>query len=248
MSFAQVQALKSGGKGTAGSTVTATYGSATTSGNLLVAGLAIQSATLTPTFPAGWTKRVTITNTSGSVATQIWDYTNNAGGITTVVVSGLTTRPTVLIVGEFSGELAANPQDVSATATGTSSNSVATGTTAALNQSGELGIAFCAEYDINQNVTFANPTNTYSIPTGGTANHPDNVGGFINAVWAQYLNVSGSGAQSTTVTVTGASGTNPYTGGLSTYKPSVVKVPQVYGSLTPFHATKKGQKTHGLSL
>lgn len=100
------------------STPTATFGSPTAIGTLLVLWCFVngQGRTTTLSVPGAWSTIVNIADGLGDDTFALAYYANNPGGITSVTCTQGTTDPVTLIITEFSG-LTSNPLDQSGSLT-----------------------------------------------------------------------------------------------------------------------------------
>lgn len=153
--------------GVTGSTsVSVTWGSNTTAGNLLVAVvLARGGKGVVPTISApssSWIQATTVSPGSGSIRASIYYLESAAAQSSTgnFTCSGSIGREMVLIVAEYSGLNYAGAKDGTATNSSAGSSTPDSGS-ATMGEAAELLVAgFCQH---NSNSTFSAPTNSFTI-------------------------------------------------------------------------------------
>ncbi|HLY31262.1 MAG TPA: SGNH/GDSL hydrolase family protein [Ktedonobacterales bacterium] len=199
MAFALVQSAKAGGN--SGASASATFGSATAAGNLLVL---IIVATKNPgdvdfTPPSGWSQAGSTVHDDVfiSLSGACFYYANNPGGITSVAttISAAVSGWDVYLL-EFSGVATSSPLDAAnlASAVGTGAHSVS----ATMAQIGDLLVGFAL-------LDEAATTNTLSGLGAWTALTGQQDGGGWAGVFPYYMTASGSGSQSFAPTYSGNS-------------------------------------------
>ncbi|MGA7988534.1 MAG: carboxypeptidase regulatory-like domain-containing protein [Candidatus Dormiibacterota bacterium] len=196
---------------TAGTTLTATTGTATTLGDLLVVTLKDRSTTLTNvtgiTDSSGvntWTKATSI-QSGGQADEEIW-YVANAKSVTSVTVTVSGSAALAMTVIEISGAPAA-PLDRTMTASGTGT-AVSTGTTTTTAQASEIVIA---NIGWNSTVTPSGQTAGYTVLPLQQATVPSNATGEQGA----WRIVTTTGAQSYAATL---SASVAWAGAIATFK------------------------------
>lgn len=196
---------------TAGTTLTATTGTATTLGDLLVVTLKDRSTTLTNvtgiTDSSGvntWTKATSI-QSGGQADEEIW-YVANAKSVTSVTVTVSGSAALAMTVIEISGAPAA-PLDRTMTASGTGT-AVSTGTTTTTAQASEIVIA---NIGWNSTVTPSGQTAGYTVLPLQQATVPSNATGEQGA----WRILTTTGAQSYAATL---SASVAWAGAIATFK------------------------------
>lgn len=145
------------GTASSGSTVTATFGSNTASGNTIIAcvsnknGLTVSSVALTGSSDT-WAQAAAAVNSGFSLHTEIWYDNGNSAGHTgvTVTLSASGTSGFELDIYEWSGIVTSSPLDKTSTNFATSS-SFTSNATATLSQASE--VAFGSVVDGNTTIT-----------------------------------------------------------------------------------------------
>jgi hypothetical protein len=122
----------------AAASATATFGTATKAGNLLVAFMSDPSGVTAATFPAGWVKAASNVGGSGTQeGAVLYYYENNPGGITSVVATLTGATGVSLIVAEFAGVATSGSLDVTGVS-GAKSTTGSVSTSAGTAYAGEL--------------------------------------------------------------------------------------------------------------
>lgn len=215
MAIAFVQEAGATTTGSTSTTLAATWGSATTAGNLLIMGVCCGSNSLNITFtpPSGWTlltAQLTANGGANPAVTGALYYKKNAAsesGAKTFTFSSAVWAS--LFLAEFSGCDVTAPLDQESSATSTGSTNCVTGTTTTTAVANELLVALTA---CNSNFTQTTPQNSFTLQdtqksaAAGTARVS---GGFL------YRIVSATGAYTTGVTL---SSSNPNIGKIATFK------------------------------
>jgi Carboxypeptidase regulatory-like domain/Phosphoesterase family len=196
---------------TAGTTLAATTGTATTLGDLLVVTVKDRSTPLTNvtgiTDSSGtnvWAKATSI-QSSGQADEEIW-YAANAKSVTSVTVTISGSASLAMTVVEISGATTA-PLDKTMTATGTGT-ATSTGTTPTTAQASEIVIA---NIGWNSTVTLSGQTAGYTVLPLQQATVPSNASG-EQAAWRILTT---TGAQSYAATL---SGSVAWAGAIATFK------------------------------
>lgn len=136
------------------SSASATFGSASTSGNLLIAALSTYLQTVST--PTGWTLAVKNENVNGGFT---YIFYKPAATSTTTISIPLTSGRWILFIAEYSGIITSTPLD----ATGSATVVVVSPPTPAV--SGNAVTSFANELVIS--LLGSNNSDTYSSPTGG---------------------------------------------------------------------------------
>lgn len=139
MAIAFVQ-KKEGALATNASSITVTFDSTPTEGNLMILALSLRSSGDGIILPSGWTKQ--IDNTGNTTLAMGWKIAG-AGESSDVLVSYDDTTGSALIIGEFSG-IDGTPFDVSQTGSGGPVKASTAGPTASTAQNDELAVAATA--------------------------------------------------------------------------------------------------------
>lgn len=185
---------------TTGSSITPTLGTASTSGNLLVAVIDTGSNT-TVTAPAGWVKATSV-NLTGTGTTQIWYDTNNAGSITSVHFTLSASDSASAQLSEWSGVEKTTPLDVTSTGT-QGSNSTTLAVSATATAANELAIASFATSTGSSGNTFTPASGWTNLESAASVSDT-----------ADYKTGAGSGAVSETQT---AGTTAKWVGAIATF-------------------------------
>lgn len=158
MAIALVQTAHSG-------TLTVTYGSAPTSGNLLVMGLYIQTGggDPAPVAPSGWTLATSIN--SNTVSWTYLYYKKNCGTATAYTWTGTGVSGSDIVAAEYSGASTTGPLDKTATNSGFST-SPDSGTTATTTVANEVWVAILMN---EAGVAFTSPTNSFTNEVSDSA-------------------------------------------------------------------------------
>jgi hypothetical protein len=196
-----------GGNNTSGTTLTVTYDTPPTQGNLLIA--TASGDTFLTMGSAGWTLATSIESFEG---TYEWWKIAGAGESSSVLINGAVADSIEAILFEYSGNVAASPVDKTATNTPSSTTTPTTGTTAATTQADELALACFGRQGSNLTATYTN-----AFVSEGTASSPFSVPGTL-LVASKAL--SATGTQTTTATLSG--GTGNANGIIATYKAFVI--------------------------
>lgn len=176
-------------RGTGTTSATATYGSATTAGNLLIARAKGTAATAGGTIP-GWTAAVSVQYGPASGWITIL-YKIADGTETTATVTFASATATALEIEEWNNTDPFTGLDKTASTGTSNSTTKSTGTTATTTVNDELCIAFCAMAGVVTSPSWSNSFSTdFSEPSGAIVE----VGG--------SKVVSTTGAQETTCTWT----------------------------------------------
>ena len=182
-------------------TLSATFDTAATAGNLLVIG-ACSDATIAT--PSGFSLGEQAVDAQGAYLF----YKIAAGGETTLTVTPGVSRPAAMVIAEYSGITASGPLDQTATATNSGSPfvSASPGTSSATTQAVELVVAAVCPHSFADNAQPASPSWSNSYTGRGTAVSAYTTTGAQNSgVFLADLVVSSTGAQTTAATWTNSS-------------------------------------------
>lgn len=224
MPLTNVQRITAGSTG-AQASLTATFTSTPTSGNLLVA-CGVSDATLTMTS-TGWTLAISAINSCGLYQ---WWKVAGASESTTVQITPSVSDTVAMMIEEWSGNTASPVDKTASLAVQTATSHPVTGTTAALTQADELAVGVIG---INLAATFSAWTNSYveaADLTGGTG-QPNPA-----ALGVAELATSGTGTQTTSPTT--SISTSQVSGLIATYKAAAAVAdnttkPALPGMFTP---------------
>lgn len=193
----------------AGATVTKTYASATTNGNLLIIGIIVGATTApgtTVTDNKGNTWNKVFSLGSGAGWTEFWYAYNIVGGAThTVTINNPGFLGVNAITREYSGLTTTDPKDVFATATGTTA-AMSSGATAATAQASELVVGVFGD-DWGAALTYTAGT--------GFGNRVSSTSGAAGDINLEDMTVAATGAQTATLT---ASQPPSWVAGVITFK------------------------------
>ena len=219
--------------------ITPAFSSGSTAGNLLTCKLLVASGSDTITLPPGWVQRAVMTS-NGANHVELWDYLNNPGGITSVVVTSSASANMKATLSEFSSNVAGVV--VVANATGTakagtvSSLAVATGTAAAAGDLTEC--VFCEHFVTASAITWTDPAG-FTQTAGDTASAG-------NHLYSAYdLSVSSGTLTVTGTSNTAADGANGWSGAVVTYSETTTSAGTPYhiGSSAPVTSTSQNAVT-----
>lgn len=211
MAIARVQTAENG---VSSNVVSVTWGSSTTTGNILIAVVSVTenhgNAAGTVTAPSGWSTAVgPVAAASGDNVLYIF-YKENAasqsstGNFTSSLSAGRADMQA--IVAEYSGVATSSSLDKTASNSGLSATALDTGTTATTTQADELLIGGYG--DSQGTSTFSSPTNSFSI-------YNQNNQGITDACLVDRI-VSATGAYTTAITLSSAA--PAWGGAIATFK------------------------------
>lgn len=197
-------------KSTAAGSGSASVGSASTAGNLLVACIIDADEASTVTAPSGWVKAIQGAQAFAGSA-GIWYYPNNPGGISSVTFSDTTSNLTDGWMAEFT---ASGVASAALDSTGTGSQSSATScpvTATSSSAAGDLAVA-CFAWAGFSGLTWSTPSGWTLLgdDTGGTG---DGWSGYVLSVSAGTLSVTGATATGSAAAWSGALATFSAGGG-----------------------------------
>src|SRR6266568_5508136 len=215
MAFTRVQSATGSVGSSNANSVTVTT-SATGSGNLLIAFVTVQGASVTITAPANWTQIDTTQGVSGGTGSIAMFYRqNSASGVTSHVFSFSASCNAAVAFEEWSGVATTGALDQEVAKQNAKSTSCTTGTTAALNGSGELAIWGLGVFGTSL-LTYSSVTNSYVEDTSSNASSSES----SKAQATLFYNTSvGSAATSSGCTMSGTGGAGNTTI-LAVFKPT----------------------------
>src|SRR6266702_306606 len=202
MAFTRVQSATGSVGGSNANSVTVTT-SATGSGNLLVAYVMVQGASVTITPPANWTQIDTTQGVSGGTGSVAMFYRqNSASGVTSHVFSFSASCNAAVAFEEWSGVATSVALDQEVAQQNVKSTACLTGASAALAGSGELAI-WGVGVQAASLLTYSSITNSYVEDTSANASSTETT----RAQATLFYNTSvGSAATSSGCTMSGTGG------------------------------------------